>query len=324
MKIDFVLILAAGMGTRMGVIGTSLPKLLWPVFEKTILELQISYARKLGINKIFINLHHQYQEIMNYVDGNPIFDNIVWLYEKDLLDIGGAVHNVASQKNVNYSGNLLILNGDQFLFCNNLVDKMLLHMKKATATLVALKVKARSGYNGLSLTEDNDLKGIIPEQDYSEEVREYLTYSGVSLIDLSQLVPFHGPSKFFQTVANYEKKCVKVIELLDYEYWDFGTKKRYYDSLWMVLEKIVNKTDSNNNKSSFLSFCLGEKAVIMEKLKSDICSYGQTQTAHIINLSSHPINHEAGRPIVVLEGNPMIIENKNIFYNNLSDLVESS
>ena len=35
---------------------------------------------------------------------------------------------------------------------------------ESVATLVALKVKARNGYNGLSLTEDHYLKGIIPEK----------------------------------------------------------------------------------------------------------------------------------------------------------------
>ena len=55
MKIDYCLILAAGFGSRMGEIGKILPKVLWHIFEKSLLELEIEYARSLGIKKIFIN-----------------------------------------------------------------------------------------------------------------------------------------------------------------------------------------------------------------------------------------------------------------------------
>ena len=45
MKVDNALILAAGKGTRMGNVGKILPKVIWPIFEKTILELEVAYAK---------------------------------------------------------------------------------------------------------------------------------------------------------------------------------------------------------------------------------------------------------------------------------------
>ena len=56
MKIDYALLLAAGYGTRMGIIGKELPKVLWPVYEKTLLELQVDYLKELGVKNIFLNI----------------------------------------------------------------------------------------------------------------------------------------------------------------------------------------------------------------------------------------------------------------------------
>ncbi|MEI8348106.1 MAG: NTP transferase domain-containing protein, partial [Pseudomonadota bacterium] len=59
-------IMSAGMGTRMGEIGKVLPKVLWPVFEKKILDLQVSFAGRLGFQRIFVNTHHGAKEVEQY------------------------------------------------------------------------------------------------------------------------------------------------------------------------------------------------------------------------------------------------------------------
>ena len=57
MKVDNILILAAGKGTRMGEIGKKIPKVLWPIFDKTLLEWQILYAKQfVGNAQIYINI----------------------------------------------------------------------------------------------------------------------------------------------------------------------------------------------------------------------------------------------------------------------------
>ncbi len=67
MQIDYALILSAGKGTRMGEVGKLLPKPLWPIFHKTLLELQVEYCLELGIKKIFINTHYLAESIRNFL-----------------------------------------------------------------------------------------------------------------------------------------------------------------------------------------------------------------------------------------------------------------
>ena len=96
MPIDYCLILAAGFGTRMGEIGKHLPKVMWPVFEKTLLELQVSYARSLGIKNIYINLHYMGETIEKFCKEKSSFEGVQLLWEKpEILDIGGAIHQLA-------------------------------------------------------------------------------------------------------------------------------------------------------------------------------------------------------------------------------------
>ena len=80
MQIDYCLILAAGFGTRMGAIGQKLPKVLWPVFERSLLELQVGYARSLGIQKIYINLHYMGEEIDIFCKDKLTFEGVEFLW----------------------------------------------------------------------------------------------------------------------------------------------------------------------------------------------------------------------------------------------------
>jgi len=167
MQIDYCLILAAGFGTRMGKIGQNLPKVLWPIFEKSLLELQVAYARSLGAKKIFINLHYMGEEIEKYCILRSAFDGVEFLWEKpDILDIGGAVHNLASQPSIKYRGKLLILNADQFFYIKkDDLAQILKPYLKEPAVLFSYMVNSALGYNALEIDENHKVKGIVKNKD---------------------------------------------------------------------------------------------------------------------------------------------------------------
>jgi NDP-sugar pyrophosphorylase family protein len=119
MQIDYALILSAGLGTRMGAIGKKIPKVLWPLYFKTLLELQIRYCQERGVKKIYINTHFLHDEIVKFLENSKLQGLVTILYEDPLLDSGGAIHNLANRAEINYNGNLLLVNGDQFLFFND-------------------------------------------------------------------------------------------------------------------------------------------------------------------------------------------------------------
>jgi mannose-1-phosphate guanylyltransferase len=242
MKADHCLILAAGFGSRMGKIGKLLPKVLWPIYEKNLLEIQIAYARSLGFQSIYINVHHHADEIVTYIK-NKYNSDINILIEEELLDIGGAIHNLA--QHVGYENHLLVINCDQFIPIKYPTYKNILGDN--TALLLLYSVNSSDGYNSVISNEEDLMSAIIQnaELDSNEQI---FTYTGTCLVNLSKLKIIKGKSKFFDSVADYKKGNIKTVEIENAEYWDFGTKSRYYESIKRIAR------ECNSSSSEFISF----------------------------------------------------------------------
>jgi mannose-1-phosphate guanylyltransferase len=308
MKIDYCLILAAGFGTRMGDIGQRLPKVLWPIFEKNLLHLQILYAKKLGIKKIFINLHHQRDLIKSFLDS--LQDETIIVLEEDpvIFDIGGGIHNLAHHQSVNYHGKLLILNSDQFLLFSK--EQFELGIKQSSihgSCLFAINVSKSGKYNQTVIDQEGFLEKIINEKLVVDE--NFWTYSGISIIDLSSLDRSNGPSKFFETIAPYQKKKIPNVKLTKISYWDFGTLPRYYSSMFQIVAQT-----HKNEKDDFINFLIESKALIPSKIGQD--SYF-SENEGIINLTSQRINAARGSIILKSNKNDFPLNKRLVVYNEI-------
>ncbi len=303
------LVLAAGFGTRMGSIGKRLPKVIWPVFEMSLLELQVRFARTLGCDEIYINLHHQADDILAHAKTRVTFKDVKWLVEKpDILDIGGGIHNLASQSHINYQGELLILNSDQFLwFTSQEIETWKTAAGDWDALLFTLSVNSSQGYNQLSLDDKRRFRGVIQNVQIPRD-HEIETYSGNALIRLDRLLRSSGPSAFFSSVAPPTQK-VMTAPLRKGRYWDFGTAARYHASMQGIVKSVAE-----NQVDDFVSFLLSEGSFDGAKLDKIKQCYG-CSVPGLINLSSdvpslrHPpgvilsgASHEEGtRPVLVYQ-----------------------
>ena len=85
-------ILAAGLGTRLGVLTADRPKALVEVGGKTLLERSIEKAISEGFNHIVVNAHHFHQQIKDFVKTHDFGIHIDISDEQDLLmNTGGAI-----------------------------------------------------------------------------------------------------------------------------------------------------------------------------------------------------------------------------------------
>ena len=87
------LILAAGFGTRLLPYTNSIPKPLFTLNQRPILDLAIERLIHCGCDKIFINTHHCHEQIEAFVRQHRFKDSIQILYEPKILDTGGAIAN---------------------------------------------------------------------------------------------------------------------------------------------------------------------------------------------------------------------------------------
>jgi len=317
MRIDYCLILAAGFGTRMGAIGQKLPKVLWPVFEKSLLELQVAYAKSLGIDKIYVNLHYMGEQIEGYCKDRAAFEGVKFLWEKpEILDIGGAIHNLASQPEIKYRGKLLVLNADQFFYLKKEdFERILKPFEKYSGVLFSYWVNSSLGYNALEVDANRLVKKVIKNKDIGPN-QKIETYTGISYIDLAQLVKTPGASPFFESVCPFTKKDIPAILLENIDYWDFGTVKRYWESSFNILQ--TYKTRSTH---PFLRFLVQEKALKTWKIDLQNTSY-HAKSPHVINLHADEEIKELGE-MIILAGRKFLKSSKPmIWWNELSEEVK--
>ncbi len=317
MQIDHCLILAAGFGTRMGIIGQKLPKVLWPVFEKSLLELQVAYARSLGCKNIYINLHYMGEEIEKYCKEKSAFEDVIFLWEKpEILDIGGAVHNLAAREEVKYRGKLLVLNADQFFYIKKEeLEKHLIPFKKSPAVLFSYWVNSNLGYNGLNINENRLVTAITKNRDLLSDSKVE-TYTGISYIDLTQLKPQKGVSAFFESVCPFIEKDIPVILLQKVDYWDFGTLKRFWESSFRILE-----TYTKNSNHPFLRFLVTERALKTWKIDLIKISYNAS-SSRIINLASEKLEADSGTAIFITSAKIKKSSLPLIYWNDLSEEIK--
>lgn len=279
MKVDHALILAAGAGTRMGSIGKRVPKVLWPIFEKTILELEVLYARKIGAKKIFINVHNYKEQVLEYICGHPDLKDAVVLVEEEKIDIGGAIHNMAAK--ADYRGNLLVLNSDQFIFFSEQAwNRAWTRFQKADVLLFSYEVNSSDLYNGLNV-RGGKLEEITPNRAIPRDI-PIQTYTGMSLINLDRLKPVEGESRFFESVANPKRSEVVVENIESSPYWDFGTLKRYWDSCFEILKRLEAK-----DQDLFMRFLLESNALDLSKVRGSTYGGG---IENVINLGVNPVS----------------------------------
>lgn len=315
MRIDYCLILAAGFGTRMGAIGQKLPKVLWPVFEKSLLELQVAYAKSLGVEKIYINLHYMGEQIEEYCKTRSAFEGVTFLWEKpEILDIGGAVHNLASQ--VKYKGKLLILNADQFFYLKKEdLFRILTPYEKYSGVLFSYWVNSSLGYNALEIDSNRLVKSIVKNKDLQKD-HSVETYTGISYVDLGQLEKVPGVSPFFESVCPFTKKDIPAILLENVDYWDFGTVKRYWETCFNILS--TYRVSSNH---PFLRFLVSERALKTWKIDLQQISY-HAKSPKVINLNPDEEIQDLNSCIILNGKNVTKKAEKSVWWNDLVEEVK--
>lgn len=87
------LILAAGLGTRLGEYTSDRPKALVQVAGRTMLEHQLRHLRAAGFDRFVINIHHFAASVREFLEANGNYGLDIRLSDESdlLLDTGGGI-----------------------------------------------------------------------------------------------------------------------------------------------------------------------------------------------------------------------------------------
>ncbi len=182
------MIMAAGLGTRLGDLTVSKPKALVEVNGKPMLEYAVEYLKSYGINDIIVNVHHLGGQIIEFLKTKNNFGiNIVISDERDLLlDTGGGL--MKASWFFNDDKPFLVYNVD-VLSKGDLRKLFVYHsVCKSLATLV---VKQRETSRYFLIDKNQQLCGWRNKKTGEELIVRYasklseVAFSGIQILDTS-------------------------------------------------------------------------------------------------------------------------------------------
>jgi len=160
-KMKFVgLIPAAGSGTRMYPFSRAVPKEMYPILGKSVIEHSIENLREGGVEDIFVVVGHQKGALMDYIGDGSVFGvNVAYIHQTQRKGLG---HAILQGKNW-IRGPFVTLLGDSFIEPKKEINNILrLHEKmKPIATVLLFKVKNPTGYGIAKLKKIEDNYGAV-------------------------------------------------------------------------------------------------------------------------------------------------------------------
>ena len=149
------MIMAAGLGTRMKPLTDKTPKALLTWNGKTLLQEVIERLLMHGFDDILINIHHQGEQIRQYLEENRNFGAQITLSDErdQLLDTGGGLVKAAPF----FGRDPFLVHNVDILTDLDLNGLMNCHMKKGS--IATLAVKRRETSRSLLMDENQILCG---------------------------------------------------------------------------------------------------------------------------------------------------------------------
>ena len=145
-RVEFVgLVPAAGEGIRMYPFSRAVPKEMYPILGKPVIEHCIENLREGGINRIYMIVGHQKGALMDYVgDGSFYGVKVAYIYQLKRRGLGHAI--LQAEKWIKEP--FVTLLGDSFIEPKKEIQTMMkLHTeKRPIATVLLFKVNTPVGY----------------------------------------------------------------------------------------------------------------------------------------------------------------------------------
>ena len=212
-------ILSAGKGTRLLPYTKILPKPLFPILGKPIIEIILDQLKKLGITSIGINVFHLKEKLLNflksYQNKNPQLE-IQIFEEQELLGTGGAILNA---KNF-FKERTLIINSD---ILTNFDFKKLYFFSTYLSTPVIM-VLYKGEKNNVCVDLDSNI--ILSFRKYKKNL---FTFAGIQIIDPYIIKYFPFKKDFIEIYQELIKRKFNISAYIENNSYfkDIGTIKNY-------------------------------------------------------------------------------------------------
>lgn len=198
-----VIILAAGVGSRLGKITQKLPKPMIEINGKPILSHNIDLCKKAGIHEICINLHYLPNVIKDYFgDGSQLGVKINYNYEPNLLGTAGAL---VPFQDILKDEPFFVIYGDNYI-CFDLLDLKLFNKRmKADISILFHRRRNISNSGVAEFYSNGQIKKFI-EKPNSSNINDGWVNAGIYYIKRNNIFDLVNEQDDFG--FNFFPKCL--------------------------------------------------------------------------------------------------------------------
>jgi NDP-sugar pyrophosphorylase family protein len=196
--IRHAVILAAGVGSRLGTLTNALPKPLIEVGGKCPMQIHLENCARAGVVDVFINTHHLPEKVREFVgDGSRFGLSVQYSYEPQLLGTAGALQAFRSALS---GAPFFVLYGDNLIHCD-LQSIAQRHLERTPLATIALHHRDDVSTSGMVVCDENDLIIRFVEKPQPCEQVSNLVNAGIYALDsrVFQFLP-EGVSDFGKDV----------------------------------------------------------------------------------------------------------------------------
>jgi len=153
-------ILAGGLGTRLKLVISDMPKPMAPIGNKPFLEYILHYLEKQGISRVILSVGYKHEAIEKYF-GNKFYSvSVSYSIEDEPLGTGGGLKKAFEKVT---EDNIFILNGDTF-FNVDLHQLARIHISMDSDLTLALKPMKNFDRYGVVITDRHRVTGFAEKQ----------------------------------------------------------------------------------------------------------------------------------------------------------------
>lgn len=227
--ISTAMILAAGLGSRLGKITEKTPKCLVKVQGKPLIQHVLEHLKKAGVLKVVVNTFHLAEQVEDFLTANNFGISIIISREPELLGTGGGV--LFARKHLLGCNNFILHNADVL----STIDlKRLATIHEQESNIATLAVMDRETKRPLIFNDQNLLVGWSAGEKSSSGKLDglKLAFTGVQIVSESvfqYLAKFPTPSSTISAymAASEAGEPVRGVLLDKKEKWfDVGTTER--------------------------------------------------------------------------------------------------
>ena len=192
------LVLAAGLGSRLGSLGSERPKPLVPVCDVPLIRYAVALLAGHGITEIAINLHHLGELIRAELGtGAELGVAITWSHEPEILGTGGGIVKLADFLTDGGGRDFFVVNGKLLVDADLHALRARHERTAATATMLVKEVPDAHEWGAIESDRDGRVQRIIGQgREPATPIAHASMFTGVHVISprLVERLPKTGAS----------------------------------------------------------------------------------------------------------------------------------